>query len=65
LFGGKARVDHKFIIKALSENIYTEMLTVDGKTVMHVYGEDGKLLDVMEEVASYFPPHSEASKLDH
>lgn len=57
-------MNHKFRIKALNENVYTEMLTVGGKIVMHVYGEDGKLLDVMEEVASYFPPCGEVSKLD-
>ena len=55
---------HKFIIKALNENVYTEMLNLGGRIAMHVYDEDGKLLDVMEEVASYFPPDNEVPNPD-
>jgi len=51
-----------FRVKALNSNVYTEMYVKDGKTFMNVYGEDGELLDVMEEVASYIPPKEDTSK---
>ena len=44
-----------FRVKALNGNVYTEMYVKDGKTFMNVYDEDGNLVDVMEEVASYVP----------
>ena len=49
--------------KALNQNVYTQMFVKDGKTFMHVYDEDGNLLDVLEEVASYIPPNKDASKI--
>lgn len=45
----------KYKFKALGWNVYTEMFQKDGKTCMNVYDEDGELLDVMEEVASFYP----------
>jgi hypothetical protein len=56
-------MDGDFRIKALNGNVYTEMYVKDGKTFMNVYGEDGELLDVMEEVASYIPSQEASSKL--
>lgn len=53
-----------FRIKALNSNIYTEMYVKDGKTFMNVYSEDGQLLDVMEEVASSYPPKKPDEKKD-
>lgn len=50
--------------KALNDNVFTQMFVKDGKTFMHVYDEDGNLLDVLEEVASYIPPNEDASKID-
>lgn len=49
--------------KALNQNVYTQMYVKDGKTFMNVYNEDGELLDVMEEVASYIPSNEDASKI--
>lgn len=49
--------------KALNQNVYTQMFVKDGKTFMHVYDEDGNLLDVLEEVASYIPPNEDPSKI--
>ena len=34
----------------------------DGKTFINVYGPDGQLIDVMEEVASYIPPRKDEDK---
>ena len=42
-------------IKSLNGNTFTETVIKDGKTFINVYDEDGNLIDVMEEVASYFP----------
>ena len=42
-------------IKSLNGDTYTETLIKDGKTFINVYGPDGQLIDVMEEVASYIP----------
>ena len=42
-------------IKSLNGDTYTETVIKDGKTFINVYDEDGNLIDVMEEVASYFP----------
>jgi hypothetical protein len=43
-------------IKSLNGNTYTESYVKDGKTFINVYDEDGQLLDVMEEITSYYPP---------
>jgi hypothetical protein len=43
-------------IKSLNGNTYTETYVKDGKTFINIYDEDGQLLDVMEEIASYYPP---------
>ena len=43
------------IIKSLNGNTFTETVVKDGKTFINVYDEDGNLIDVMEEVASYIP----------
>ncbi|OQS22719.1 hypothetical protein [Chromobacterium violaceum] len=56
-------MDGNFRIKALNGNVYTEMYVKDGKTFMNVYSEDGELLDVMEEVASYIPHKEDSSKI--
>lgn len=42
-------------IKSLNGNTFTETFIKDGRTIMHVYDEEGELLDVLEEVASYIP----------
>lgn len=42
-------------IKSLNGNTFTETVVQDGKTFINVYDEDGNLIDVMEEVASYIP----------
>lgn len=42
-------------IKSLNGNTFTETVIKDGKTFINVYDEDGNLIDVMEEVASYIP----------
>ena len=42
-------------IKSLNGNTFTETVAKDGKTFINVYDEDGNLIDVMEEVASYIP----------
>ena len=39
-------------IKSLNGNTFTETVIKDGKTFINVYGEDGNLIDVMEEVFS-------------
>ena len=39
-------------IKSLNGDTYTETVIKDGKTFINVYGEDGNLIDVMEEVFS-------------
>lgn len=49
--------------KALNQNVYTQMFVKDGKTFMHVYDEDGNLLDVLEEVASYIPSKEDSQKI--
>ncbi len=49
--------------RALNDNVFTQMFVKNGKTFMHVYDEDGNLLDVLEEVASYIPPNEDASKI--
>lgn len=56
-------MDGDFRIKALNGNVYTQMYVKDGKTFMNVYSEDGELLDVMEEVASYIPSQEASSKI--
>lgn len=42
-------------IKSLNGNTFTETVVKDGKTFINVYDEEGQLIDVMEEVASYIP----------
>lgn len=42
-------------IKSLNGNTFTETVIKDGKTFINVYDEEGHLIDVMEEVASYIP----------
>jgi hypothetical protein len=56
-------MDENFRIKALNGNVFTQMYVKDGKTFMNVYSEDGELLDVMEEVASYIPSQEVSSKI--
>ncbi|ADV01316.1 hypothetical protein [Alicycliphilus denitrificans] len=46
-------------IKSLNGDTYTETVIKDGKTFINVYGPDGQLVDVMEEVASYIPPRKD------
>lgn len=46
-------------IKSLNGDTYTETVIKDGKTFINVYDEDGHLVDVMEEVASYIPPRKD------
>lgn len=58
-------MEANFRFKALNANVFTQMFVKDGKTFMHVYDEDGNLLDVLEEVASYIPPNEDASKIDN
>lgn len=56
-------MDANIRFKALNANVFTQMFVKDGKTFMNVYDEDGNLLDVLEEVASYIPPNKDASKI--
>lgn len=49
--------------KALNQNVFTEMYVKDGKTFMNVYDEEGNLIDVMEEVASYIPSKEDSPKI--
>lgn len=42
-------------IKSLNGDTYTETVIKDGKTFINVYGPDGQLIDVLEEIASYIP----------
>lgn len=49
-------------IKSLNGDTYTETVIKDGKTFINVYGPDGQLVDVMEEVASYIPPRKDEDK---
>ena len=49
-------------IKSLNGDTYTETVIKDGKTFINVYGLDGQLIDVMEEVASYIPPRKDEDK---
>ena len=49
-------------IKSLNGDTYTETVIKDGKTFINVYDEDGNLIDVMEEVASYIPPREGEDK---
>ena len=48
--------------KALNGDTLTEMRVENGKTLMYVYDRSGKLLDVLEEVASYIHPKHEGLK---
>ena len=50
----------KVRFKALDGDTLTEMRVENGKTLMYVYDRSGKLLDVLEEIASYIPPKPEA-----
>lgn len=47
-------------VKALNDEVWTEMVRKDGKVFMNVYDGAGNLLDVMEEVASSLTPEQEA-----
>ena len=49
-------------IKSLNGSTFTETVIKDGKTFINVYGPDGQLVDVMEEVASYIPPREDEAK---
>lgn len=49
-------------IKSLNGDTYTETVIKDGKTFINFYDEDGNLIDVMEEVASYIPPKEDEDK---
>lgn len=49
--------------KALNQNVYTQMYVKDGKIFMNVYDEEGNLVDVMEEVASYIPSKEDSPKI--
>lgn len=49
--------------KALNQNVFTQMYVKDGKTFMNVYDEEGNLIDVMEEVASYIPSKEDSQKI--
>lgn len=49
-------------IKSLNGNTFTETVIQDGKTFINVYDEDGQLVDVMEEVASYIPSRDDKPK---
>ena len=48
-------MNSEIIIKSLNGNTFTKTVVKDGKTFINVYDEDGNLIDVMEEVASYIP----------
>lgn len=50
-------------IKSLNGNTFTETVIKDGKTFINVYDEEGELLDVMEEVASYIPSREDDNKV--
>ena len=50
-------------IKSLNGNTFTETVIKDGKTFINVYGPDGQLIDVMEEVASYIPLREDDKKV--
>ena len=47
-------------VKALNDEVWTEMVRKDGKVFMYVYDGAGNLLDVMEEVASSLTPEQDA-----
>ena len=47
-------------VKALNDEVWTEMVRKDGKVFMYVYDGAGNVLDVMEEVASSLTPEQEA-----
>lgn len=49
-------------IKSLNGDTYTETVIKDGKTFINVYGPDGHLLDVLEEIASYILPKEDEDK---
>jgi hypothetical protein len=49
-------------IKSLNGNTFTETVIKDGNTFINVYGPDGQLVDVMEEVASYITPKEDEDK---
>jgi hypothetical protein len=49
-------------IKSLNGNTFTETAIKDGKTCINVYDEDGNLVDVMEEIASYIPLREDEDK---
>ena len=49
-------------IKSLNGDTYTETVITDGKTFINVYGPDGQLIDVLEEIASYIPPREGEDK---
>ena len=49
-------------IKSLNGDTYTETVIKDGKTFINVYGPDGQLIDVLEEIASYIPPREGEDK---
>lgn len=51
-------------IKSLNGNTFTETVVKDGKTFINVYDEDGNLIDVMEEVASYIPSRDDKPNTD-
>lgn len=42
-------------IKSLNGDTFTETVFKDGKTFINVYSQDGQLVDVLEEIASYIP----------
>lgn len=46
-------------VKALNDEVWTEMVRKDGKVLMYVYDGAGNVLDVMEEVASSLTPEQE------
>ena len=45
--------------KALNGDTFTELRVENGKALMYVYDSSGRLLDVLEEVASYIRPDAE------
>ena len=49
-------------IKSLNGDTFTLTVIKDGKTFINVYGPDGQLVDVMEEIASYIPPSEDEDK---
>lgn len=42
-------------IKSLNGDAFTETVFKDGKTFINVYSQDGQLVDVLKEIASYIP----------